>query len=184
MPRLFTALLNQPNEFIEAFDYIFQWEIINAIACGISGLLFVVGSILFLPMHRDHVAVGVWCFIAGSTTYLIVGIHDLVDIHHNCQSKVVLADVAALTINTIGSLFFAVGSILFLPRVGQNQAGAGCFFFGSGLFVLGSVLSTTETIKARHWNAIYVNSTAACFILGSTMFMTASWPYLYSPLSA
>jgi len=58
-----------------------SWEIGSGLAYFVGGVIFVAGSVFFLPQFEDRVAIGSWLFLAGSLFYLSVSTHDLLEVH-------------------------------------------------------------------------------------------------------
>jgi hypothetical protein len=156
------------------------WEAINAIVYELGGILYILGSILFLPAYEEHVSVASLLFVVASVLYIIVSLHDCIEIFF-CSEEFVLLDAAAAVSYVVGAVIFIFGSIFFLPGVGRYTAGAWCFIWGSFLFVAASAMNAMQIFQAKSlWTARYLNLTAVCYVIGSTMFMVASVPYLFT----
>ena len=65
----------------------FRWETINAIAYKLGGLVFIIGSILFFPKFEAYADVGACTFFAGSLIYLLVTMHDLLEVWRNWRES-------------------------------------------------------------------------------------------------
>jgi hypothetical protein len=182
MPHFIT---NRPRKFAVWQDSgvlksHFRWEYVNVVVYAVGGLIFVLGSVFFLPELTDLIEVGAWHFVVGSFLYLIVSSHDFVEFLHYENKKSILDATAAITY-ILGSLLFIVGSILFLPQVEEQIAGAWCFITGSAVFVVGAILNAMQVFEfSTVWTQRYMNLTAACYMIGSTLFASASVPYLFS----
>lgn len=66
MPHLFTSRPRQYTLFPEKKFGIssFYWELINAILYIVGGIIFIFGSIFFLPKYEKWFDVGVWTFLS------------------------------------------------------------------------------------------------------------------------
>lgn len=103
-------------------------------------------------------------------------VHDLVEEFWN-PSKTKLIDVTAVFSYIVGSTLYILGSVYFLPQIGKVSTGAWAFIFGSILFLLVAVLNCMQIFESTTmWIARFDNLTAACYIIGSTMFLCASVP--------
>ena len=65
----------------------FRWETINAVFYKVGGLVFIIGSILFFPRFETYADIGAWTFFVGSLLYLVVTVHDLLEVR---QGKTVV----------------------------------------------------------------------------------------------
>lgn len=162
-----------------------RWEAINSAAYLTGGILFVIGSIFFLPRYADYINVGSYLFVVGSILYLIVSGHDL---HEELHSSKTLGDNAwgsfnliACAVYIVGATVFIVGSVLFLPGVQQYTGGALCFIAGSILFVVGAIMNALQIFQGQTaWNMQAMLVISLCYVVGSTLFVVASIPYLFT----
>jgi hypothetical protein len=181
MPHFVT---NRPRRFAifgaaEKLNLQFGWEARNTLVYEAGGVMFIIGSVFFLPVYEEYVAVGSWLFFVASILYIIVSAHDCVEIFYH-PSNTPFIDAGAAASYLIGAIVFLIGSALFLPTVGKYEAGALCFIVGSLLFVAGAVLNAMQIFQAPSARAArYFLLTAVCYIIGSTMFVVASVPYLF-----
>ena len=164
----------------------FVWETVNAVLYKIGGVVFIIGSILFFPRFGAYADAGAWTFFFGSLLYLIVTGHDAIEVWRN-QSGMTGRDirnqfeVIAAGGYLVGTLFFAVGSILFLSSVGLTTAGAWCFVLGSLLFLVAASVNVLQIVEASSLRTLQLlNLTAVSFVAGSILFAVASIPYLMS----
>lgn len=158
------------------------WEKINVLVYEIGGIIFIAGSVLFLPKYGDYEVDGAWLFIVGSILYLIVTFHDGIELFFNKEAAWALFvdSMAALTY-VLGSTAFIIGSAFFLPTVDKTVAGAWCFIWGSVLFTLGAIMNALQIYEAPNvWTSRYMLLTAVCYIIGSVFFTLASVPYLWT----
>jgi hypothetical protein len=184
MPHLFT---NRPRKYAIGVhkDKLIShhtWEKINVLAYEIGGILFIAGSVLFLPKYGDYEAEGAWLFIVGSILYLVVTFHDGIELLFNKEAALALFvdSMAALTY-VVGSIAFIFGSAFFLPSVDKTVAGAWCFIWGSVLFIIGAIMNALQIYEAPSvWSSRYMLLTAVCYIIGSVFFTLASVPYLWT----
>jgi len=164
----------------------FRWETINAVFYKLGGIIFVIGSILFFPAFERFANIGAWTFFIGSLLYLIVTVHDLLEVRRHWQASErhdhseILEYVAAASY-VWGTVLFTVGSIFFLSWVGLFTAGAWCFVLGSLLFVIGACINVLQIVQARSLITLQLmNLTAVSFVAGSILFTVASVPYLWT----
>lgn len=162
-----------------------KWETFNAGCYLTGGVAFVLGSICFFPQLSGALAAGSWLFFFGSALYLLVTGHDMVEViqywrtHHTRTFANRIERVTAVSYVT-GSALFTVGSLGFLPAVGLEVPAVWCFIVGSALFMLGGFINILQVVEAP--SLIYMqlfNLTVAQFIVGSSLFLAASIPYLW-----
>ncbi len=168
----------------------FRWETVNAALYKLGGVVFIIGSILFFPKLHTHKDMGCWTFFLGSLLYLVVTVHDLVEVHfhwrttspHNGKS---LLEYVAAASYVLGTVLFTVGSIFFLSQVGWTIVGAWFFVIGSLLFVIGACINVLQIIYSQNLLTLQLlNLTAVAFVVGSVLFTVASVPYLWHFKSA
>jgi len=163
----------------------FRWEIINAVLYKLGGIVFIAGSIFFFPRFAAYADWGAWVFFAGSLLYLVVTVHDLVEVRFHCRKRAARnADEALEYLAAVsyvwGTLLFTAGSVFFLSAIGWFQAGAWCFILGSLLFVIGAMVNVLQIVKARSKPTLQLmNLTAVAFVVGAVLFTVASVPYLW-----
>jgi len=163
----------------------FRWETINAVAYKLGGLVFIAGSILFFPAFEAYADIGAWTFFAGSLIYLVVTVHDLLEVRRHWRKasppdRWQLLDHIAASSYVWGTILFTVGSVFFLSDVGWIDAGAWCFIIGSLLFVLGACINVLQIVRAESRVTLQLmNLTAVTFVVGSVLFAVASVPYLW-----
>jgi hypothetical protein len=181
MPHFVT---NRPRRFaifsaVEKLTLQFGWEALNTLVYEVGGVMFIIGSVFFLPAYEEYISVGSWLFFAASILYIIVSAYDCVEMSYH-PSDAPFIDAGAAASYLIGAIVFLIGSVLFLPTVGKYNAGALCFILGSLLFVSGAVLNAMQIFQAPSARAArYLLLTAICYIIGSTMFVVASVPYFF-----
>jgi len=187
MPHLFTNRPRLHDLTASSADIRaqFRWETINAVAYKLGGVVFIVGSILFFPAFEAYADIGAWTFFAGSLIYLLVTVHDLLEVRRNWRvsspprAGQVLDSVAALSY-VLGTILFTVGSIFFLSAIGWVAAGAWTFIAGSLLFVIGACVNVLQIVRADSKLTLQLmNLTALTFVVGSVLFAVASIPYLW-----
>lgn len=180
MPHLFVNRLRHysPAGAPDDLRNQFKWELINAFCYLTGGVIFIAGSVMFLPKYDDYVHLGSWLFIYGSFFYLFVSSHDLYEVVHSKNPK--LVDALAATAYCGGGILFIVGSYQFLPSVGEFTAGAYNFVIGSILFISGAVTNSIQIFDSpTRASALYANFTAVCYVIGSTLFLSGSVPFLW-----
>jgi len=76
----------------------------------LGGLTFVIGSVLFFPAFDAYADLGAWTFFAGSLIYLLVTVHDLLEVRqHRRESNG--ADIGQV-LDYIAALSYVWGTIL------------------------------------------------------------------------
>ncbi|MFO8031872.1 MAG: YrhK family protein [Desulfohalobiaceae bacterium] len=187
MPHMFT---NRPRRFAllkdkEDFKGQFRWESINAALYKLGGLVFILGSIMFLPSMQKYMDLGCWIFFFGSLLYLVVTVHDLAEVYMHWKSspgrkRRELYEYTAAVSYVTGTVLFALGSIFFLSEVGWNILGGWCFIIGSLLFVLAAGINVLQIVRSRDMLTLQLmNLTAVSFVVGSVLFTVASVPTLW-----
>ena len=164
----------------------FKWEIVNAICYLTGGIIFIAGSVMFLPKYEELTALGCWLFVIGSFFYLFVACHDLYEVLHSTttteteqESKKKAVDAMAASAYIGGGVVFIIGSYQFLPSVEMYTAGSYNFIVGSLLFIGGAVTNSIQIFDSpTAESAMYANFTAVCYVIGSTLFLSGSVPYL------
>jgi len=188
MPHLFTNRPRMHDLTASSADLRaqFRWETINAVAYKLGGLVFIIGSILFFPRFEAYADVGASTFFAGSLIYLLVTVHDLLEVRRNWRESApphtgqVLDYIAALS-DVWGTILFTVGSVFFLSAVGWVTVGAWAFIIGSLLFVLGAGVNVLQIVRAESRLTLQLmNLTPLTFVVGSVLFAIASIPYQWS----
>lgn len=163
----------------------FFWEGLNASTYIIGALCFVVGSVFFLPMYQQYSAAAAWLFIIGSAVYLVVVVHDFIELtiyyrRHKRRGRKTMLEFLTSTGYVIASVLFLVGSVCFLPSVFKEAWGAWCFIIGSALFAFGAAISVTQITRAGTLIGLQLlNAVAICFVIGSVLFLIPSIPYLW-----
>lgn len=188
MPHIFTNRLRLYDLTKDRTDLQahFRWETFNAFLYKLGGLLFIAGSILFFPKMKAYEDVGAWIFFVGSLIYLIVTVHDMVEVlrnwsHARRHGRWEIVECAAASCYLLGTLLFTVGSIFFLSFVDLFRPGAWCFVIGSLLFVVGACLNVLKIVISKTMLTLQLmNLTAVSFVIGSVLFTVASIPYLWS----
>lgn len=163
----------------------FAWETVNAIVYKIGGLIFIAGSVLFLPRFSAWENLGAWLFFGGSVLFLVVTVHDFVEtgkfwrrFYSDNAAKQV--EVCAATAYLVGTLMFTFGSLFFLSWWAWYEAAAWMFVIGSLMFAVGATGNLLQIIQARNTVCMQLlNLTAVSFLVGSTLFAVGSIPYLW-----
>lgn len=187
MPHLFTNRPRQHNLLsMEPPGHLhFSWEAFNGVVYLAGGLIFTLGSIFFLPVFSSS-DLGAWIFIVGSILYLVVTIHDLLEafgFHHLNRNRSVKdrLELSAAVVYSVATVLFIAGSVMFLSSFDRIAGGSWCFILGSLLFIFGAVVNVLQIIQAGSLVTLQLlNATAICFILGATVFLLASVPYLWT----
>jgi len=163
----------------------FAWETVNAIVYKIGGLIFVAGSVLFFPRFSAWEDLGAWLFFGGSLLFLVVTVHDFLEAarfwrHFHTENAAKQIEFVTATSYLLGTLMFTFGSLFFLSWWGWYESAAWLFVVGSGLFMVGAAGNLLQIIQARNTVCMQLlNLTAVSFLVGSTLFVVGSIPYLW-----
>ena len=125
-----------------------QWlEWITAFIYTAASIMFVIGSIYFLPKPLKAAPyAGSWLFVWGSFLYMVAGIINVVQTYIVPDRMLVQLLAATAVQFIIGSVLFIVGSIIFLiPFVEDNDKYRTGTMAG-WIFVTGSIFFTTGGI--------------------------------------
>lgn len=192
MPHMFT---NRPrlHDLTSGRDDLkahFRWETINAVFYKIGGLLFILGSICFFPRLEAYADFGAGIFFFGSLIYLVVTVHDFLEVRYhwwtiNHQNRRAILEYTAAASYVWGTILFTIGSVFFLSTVGWYYSGAWMFVIGSLLFVVGACINVLQIVQSRSIVTLQLmNLTAVSFVVGSVLFTVASVPYLWDVKAA
>lgn len=179
-PRL--SALASKNLFTPAH---FAWETTNAVVYKVGGLIFIAGSILFFPRFSAWENLGAWLFFGGSLLFLVVTVHDVAEVgkfwrRFRTQNAARQVEVVTSVSYLVGTLMFTVGSLFFLSWWGWYEAAAWLFVTGSLLFAVGATGNVLQIIQAPSLVCMQLlNLTAVSFLVGSTLFVVGSIPYLW-----
>jgi hypothetical protein len=162
----------------------FLWESVNAVLYVAGGLTFVVGSVLFFPALAAEIDWGVWAFFIGSLLYLVVTLHDMLEVvrypkHGRPEPYGHVLELLAAGGYLAGTVLFLVGSAFFFTWVAMIHAGAWCFILGSILFTGSAFVNVLQIHHGSRAQQKLLNLTAVTFVAGSVLFTTASVPYLW-----
>jgi hypothetical protein len=158
---------------------------VNTAVYLVGGVLFVCGSLLFIPAVSEQPDRGAWLFIVGSVLYLLVTAHDAVEVMRHrarLRRKPTVWDRlewGAAASYLLGTILFLVGSVCFLSTIDRRDVGAWCFVIGSLCFLCGATIDVLEIVRAPGIRLLQLmNLTALSFVGGSILFLVASIPYL------
>jgi hypothetical protein len=162
----------------------FVWESVNAILYVLGGLTFVVGSVFFFPALGAEIDWGVWAFFIGSILYLVVTLHDMLEVlryggRERYSRRGRRLEILAASGYLLGTVLFLVGSAFFFTFIGLIDAGAWCFIIGSVLFTVSAFVNVLQIHHGDSSALKLYNLTAVTFVAGAVLFTTASIPYLW-----
>lgn len=81
----------------------------------------------------------------------------------------------------VGAGLFIIGSVVFLPEVGTNFIGDCCFLLGSCLFLVGAIYDVLLIWDSPdRFSTHLANTIANCYVMGSSFYVCASLPYMYT----
>lgn len=124
-------------EFIEAEIMDVHWvEAALAYLYVFAGILFVVGSIYFLPGFSAYMEAGCYLYLIGGAIYLTCALFDLEEAAHVGHKFEVCMNVGYL----VGSVAFNVATVCYVPEVTERLGEVSAGTYGSAGFVVGSLL--------------------------------------------
>jgi hypothetical protein len=149
-----------------------------------GGICFIIGSFLLFPFLAplfDTATVSAWFYTIGSVSFLLA---DLTEWLHytkaNCPFLVLSVN---FMVSVLGSTFYLIGSVDFLPFVNAPDAGYLFFIIGSSLIVISQAWKEWRTLTppgktAREGyeedvSGFYVDLFAG---LGGLMYLIGSFP--------
>jgi hypothetical protein len=141
---------------------------VHGLALVLGGALYVVGSVLFLPQLSQYADISAWCFVVGSTPYLIVAVIE-------AFASKGRAEFTISATSALAAACFLVGSVFFLSYVAIFPIGSGMFLFGCLLLTIGNVTGLL-CLAGSSRMLIMVDLS---FLVGSTIFIIASIPYMF-----
>mmetsp|Transcript_26648 Transcript_26648/g.61290 ORF Transcript_26648/g.61290 Transcript_26648/m.61290 type:complete len:299 (+) Transcript_26648:62-958(+) len=165
----------------------------------IAGLLFVVGSVYFIPdiaeVYPEH---GALMFLAGGVIYLFISMYDLFESLHHGEG-VCSYETAGAVLFLLGSVFYFIGTFEYWPDsidVGwimtvkawfnfngksAYSEGTWLFIFGSLWFCIGSYLNSLNlgALKGQdEMSRRLLSSVTQSFLVGSVLFLVGSVAFL------
>jgi len=195
-PTVFHQITNAPEKRETATEY-------TVLALGIlTNFIFVIGCVLFFEEFSPKVNdIGLLLFLIGSLMNVFLSGYAMWEHRHASQTFEVGArdEFFEHLLYVSSGIFFAVGSVLWMPVWGENKThifighagSAWCFIWGSMVLVLASVwnafglvdehskkdeLPSSHEIMCRRLASIALCCTAlggALFVAGSFMFRPA-----------
>ena len=105
-------------------------------------LLFIVGSLLFLP-QVDLIAFGAWCFIVGSTFFSTGAFINILQIVQAGSLLTLQLLNATAICFVVGSILFLVASIPYLWKIVDPQIKNDLFTYVAWEYIVGSLLFFT-----------------------------------------
>lgn len=180
MPRL-SIVIQKDNLLARPLDWTLQKEQSLAAIEEFAGLLFVIGSIYFLPSHaEEHPVIGPAFFIVGASLSSLISTFDLYELLATASQQLDWLSVTTTTLYLVGAVVYVIGSILFLPVVNQVTAGAIAFVLGSMAYIVAAVVNrwAVEEQDDRWQGRAALHLTLDGYLLGATFFLGACLPYL------
>ena len=179
----------QVFEWIEADVADVHWvESLLGYAYVFAGLLFVVGSVYFLPSFSAYVEAGCYLYLVGGVIYFATSLFDMEEASHVSHRFEVMMNFLYL----VGSVFFNGATVLYIPevssRLGSETAGrygSGGFIIGSALFIFACFLNGAHTgdafsggSKDARLAKVSVLATTNATMFGSCLFLVGSVLYM------
>mmetsp|Transcript_8672 Transcript_8672/g.23852 ORF Transcript_8672/g.23852 Transcript_8672/m.23852 type:complete len:364 (+) Transcript_8672:37-1128(+) len=153
-----------------------------------AGIMFVVGSVFFLPSMHPWIAVGCWLFIVGSIFFVVATTFDLLEA---LQSKRKPHEALMYALYTVGSAIYVIGTVFYFPAIEEREdvlGGSSGGLLGALLFTVGSLvfvmacfvngaLANVHPAESRSTKLLVICSTN-CTMLGSCCFLVGSVLYI------
>lgn len=114
-------------------------EVLAAAVYAIGTLMFIVGSLFFLP-QVELIATGAWCFILGSILFLLGAcLNVLLIVQASSLLRLQLLNATAVCF-VVGSTLFLVGSVPYLWQIADSQIKNELFTYVAWEYIIGSLL--------------------------------------------
>lgn len=189
MPPLFTSRLRKHSllSFLP-FEKQFKFEKLNNRLYLFSSLLFVIGSIFFLPYFINHGSLGAKIFTLGILISLIPSFHDFHEVinHHHFENLGLWNYLEIITVlfYLVGTFNYLIGNFFFIFKP-HNSYFAGIYFLiGSIFFTIAAIINLMLATQEKSFQRLMImNANAVCNIVGGTLFIVASIPYLWNNFS-
>lgn len=190
LPHLFTARHRTHNIgqlFIK--EIASEWEILVSKVYLFASVLFVCGSVLFLPSMEKFGTLGAKIFVTGVFITFIINIHDVYEsMHHYFIDKKksywsILESISAV-IYFSGTLFYLFGNYYFICFTNKAYQAGMMFMIGSILFVVAAIINVMQVTREETIHFLMLmNANAICSIIGGILFTLGSIPYLWGHFS-
>lgn len=189
MPHLFTSRLRK--HFFLSFkssDMQIKSEKWNNRLYLISSLLFVIGSIFFLPSFSIYSTLGAKIFSLGIFLSLIPCLHDFHEVitHHSKENLGIwnYLEILIVSFYLIGTINYLIGNYYFIFKP-TDEFSAGVFFIiGSVLFTIAAITNLMlATCEYSCHKLMLMNAAATSNIIGGLLFIVGSIPYLWKTFS-
>lgn len=188
----------------ESAAYAYLIEVLEII----SGLIFIAGSVCFLPRYSKNVEVfiaGCHCFVLGSVFYVMISCGTLIEA---LNEKGTWTFEALQNVGwVIGSIIFLIGAILYFPdaqrcdalsthgtddgssevcasvaqHVNKNDKefiGTVLFILGSSIFVLAVFLNSLNQRRFSDWHHGMMVAVLFGYMIGSLLYCMGSVAFL------
>ena len=153
-----------------------------------ASLLFVIGSIFFLPVLSSYGSLGAKIFALGVFIFLILNFNNFYDALKNYDKDLprflTFLEISAILLYLIGELTYLLGIYFFIFEP-INAFSAGLYFLvGSVLFTLAPIFNLLLPTKDySHYKRMLIKSNDVCNIIAGLLFTAGSIPYLWTGFS-
>lgn len=115
----------------------------------LGSIIFIPGSVLFLPPYSDQINQGCYCFLVGLVLFLIGGLPHVFTIndHKHMRCLNLLAEVMMYS----STIVYFVGVIFFMDEewLPDNAVHIGSWLFIGGSILLGAALLCKDVVHAK-----------------------------------
>ena len=189
MPHLFTSRLRK-NFLLSCFSSTLKIECekLNNRLYLFSSLLFIIGSIFFLPSFSIYNILGVKIFTIGLFISLILNLHDFHEVlNHHSKNNLGFwnyLEIITVLLYLIGTINYLIGNYYFVFSPLKTYSAGLYFILGSALFTIAAIVNLMSATKEFSYNKLMLmNANATCNIVGGLLFIFGSIPYLWTSFS-
>lgn len=190
MPHLFTSRLRKHFLLSNLSSTInIDFEKYNNRLYLLSSLLFVIGSIFFLPSYSNYGILGAKIFTIGVFISLALNLHDFHEViqHHiNNENHGFwnYLEIGTVLLYLIGTINYLIGNYYFIFKPSDEWSAGLYFIVGSFLFTIAAINNLMLATKEYSYSKLMLMSAnAACNIIGGLLFIVGSIPYLWNSFS-
>lgn len=189
MPNLFTSRL-QKHFLLSRLstNMKIKLEKWNNLLYLFSSLLFVIGSIFFLPIFSTFGTLGAKIFTLGVFIFLILNLNDLHEVIQNYNKGTPeisnYLEITTVSLYLIGEINYLIGTYCFIFKPSDEWSAGLYFIVGSILFTLAPIINLMLPLQNYpHHKFMLMNANAACNIIAGLLFTVGSIPYLWTRFS-
>lgn len=192
MPHLFTSRLRKDfllSHLSSSKKFKFEFEKWNNRLYLFSSILFIIGSIFFLPSFSIYNTLGLKIFTIGLFISLALNLHDFYEVIQRYTDKKVFGfwnylEISAVLLYLLGTINYLIGNYYFIFKPSDEWSAGFYFIVGSLIFTIAAIINLMlVTTEYSYHKLMLMNANAACNIIGSLLFVVGSIPYLWTNFS-